>query len=183
MSVTIDSDLERDIEEKLEPCLCAQGAEGWSDFYEGRDTPEIRYNLKQQADPKCSWCKGVGIEVVAHEIGVPSLNLSNRNAEVLFNILGVNPFTENGFIGAMTISEARRAIMRAQSRDNLDRFILPERREYGKPTERTPGVVDMKPLRIYESGLTEEKIQAYIKRFADFVIEVSRRGATKIVWY
>ena len=35
-----------------------------------------------------------------------------------------------------------------------------------------------KPL----GGLTEEQIHEYIRRFADFVVEVSRRGATKIFW-
>jgi len=177
MSITFDSDIERDMETKTEPCMCAQMAEHWSDFYEGRDTPAIRDNLKQEANPGCFHCKGSGIEKVEHEINAPTLNLSNMNAAVLFDILGIN-----GEKHELTIPEARRAIIRSQARGSLEQFVRPERTEYGKPREISPGVVDLKPLRLFERGLTKEQIQAYIVRFADFVSQVTRRGATRIFW-
>src|SRR5690606_22970065 len=121
----------RDIQEKEEPCLCAQMAEHWSDFYEGRDTPTIRANLKQEANPNCHFCKGTGIEIASHEVGAPQLELSNANGEILFRILGI-PFEPSG---EMTIPEARRAIIKAQSRTSLDKYTRPERTEYGKPRE------------------------------------------------
>jgi hypothetical protein len=182
MSITIDSDLQRDIEEKQESCMCAQMAEKWSDFQEGFDTPEIRDNLRQEANPNCHYCKGTGIETVSHEVGAPTINLSNRNARVLFSILGLDVEGEEGYVGEMTIPEARRAVMRAQSRQNIAKFVQPETKVHGKPREVSPGVYDMKPLKMYDAGLTEEQLHAYIRRFAEFVVEVSRLGATKIFW-
>ena len=177
MSITIDSDIPRDIEEKVEPCMCAQMAESWSDFYEGKDTPEIRDNLKQEANPSCFHCKGTGIETVSHEVNAPKLNLANENAAIFFAVLGVDINR-----GEMTIPEARRAIIRSQSRTSLEKFVRPEEKQYGKPREVSPGVFDMKPMRLYDPGLTKEKIQSYIIRFHEFVKEVSQKGATKIIW-
>jgi len=182
MSITIDSDLPHNIINKTEPCLCSQMAEGWTDYYQGKRTPEIEKNLKLEANPNCPFCKGEGIEVVGYE-DTPSLQLSNRNANALFKILGINLFGKEGMVGEMTIPEARRAIMRSQSRKNVSQFVLPEKNLYGKPREISPGVIDLKPLRFFEPALTEEQLKDYIKRFAEFVIKVSRLGATKIMWH
>jgi len=178
MSITIDSNLSRDIEEKGEPCLCAQMAESWSDFYEGKDTEEIRYNLKQEANPNCHYCKGQGVEIVSHEVNVPTINISNENAAIFFAILGVDMSRYE-----MTIPEARRAIIRSQSRTSLEKFVRPEQKEFGKPKEISPGVVDIKPLRLFNAGLSKENIQSYIIRFHELVKEVTQKGATKIIWY
>jgi hypothetical protein len=180
--LTIDSDLPRDIEEKQEPCMCAQMAEHWTAFYEGRDTPDIRYNLKSEANPKCFHCHGTGVETVGHEVGIPTINLNYRNAKVLFEILGININGPDGMVGEITIPEARRAVMRGRSKQNLAKFIAPECKQYGKPREIEPGVIDMRPLRMFECGLTEDKIRSMIQEFAALVLEVSHRGATKIFW-
>jgi hypothetical protein len=178
MSITFDSDVPRDIVEKDEPCMCAQMAEGWSDFYEGKDTPQLRDQLKQEANPNCPFCKGTGVEKASHEVGNPTINLANENAKALFEILGL-PFDN---AGEMDIPTARRAIMRAMSRGSYQQFERPEETQYGKPREVSPGVVDLKPLRWHDPGLSEEKIKAYITRFADFVAQVIQLGGSKIRW-
>ncbi len=182
MSVTIESDISRQTTNQEESCMCAQSSKYWLDFQKGADTPAIRADLQQEADPNCPYCKGSGIEVVAQDVDFPSLNLSNENAKVLFTILGLNINSSDGMVGEMSISEARRAIIRAQSRKSLEKFVRPEEKTFGKPREISPGVIDMKPLRFFHFGLPLEKLQRYIKTFAEFVIEVSRRGATKIFW-
>lgn len=182
MSITIESNIERNTIDKEEPCMCSQMAIHWSDFYEGIDTPEIRTDLKENASSRCPNCHGQGIEVVSQEVDFPSINLSNENAKILFDILGIKVSSEDGMVGEMSIPEARRAVIRAQSRKSLDRFIRPEEKTFGKPREISPGVIEMKPLRLFHSGLSEEKIQRYIRTFAEFVVEVIKRGATKIVW-
>lgn len=178
MSITFDSDVHRDIEEKEEPCLCAQMAEGWSDFYEGRRTPALRAQLKQEANPSCPFCKGTGIENASHEVGNPTLNLSNDNALTLLKILGLPA----DHVGEISIPEARRAIMRAMSRSSYQEYERPEETQYGKPREVSPGVVNLKPLRWHDPGLSAEKIKAYVTRFADFVAQVIQRGGSKIHW-
>lgn len=182
MSITISSNIECDTIEKEEPCMCAQMAPHWSDFYEGTDTPAIRAELREYAHSKCPSCQGKGVEIVPQDVDFPTINLSNDNAKILFDILGANINSEDGMVGEMSISKARQCVMRAQSRESLDRFVRPESKSYGKPREVSPGVVDLKPVKMWDMGLSEEKIQRYIRIFAEFVIEVSKRGATKIMW-
>ncbi len=178
MSITFDSNVPRDIEEKYEPCMCAQMAECWSDFYEGKDTPEIRKRLKHEANKDCFRCHGTGIEAVNHEIGSPTINLSNDNARILFKVLGLS-FNE---AGELTIPEARRSIIKALSRSSYQQFERPQNIQYGKPVEISDKIIDLKPIRVLDPGLNESKIKAYITRFADFVSEVIKKGGTKIYW-
>ncbi len=178
MSITIESDLTRDAEEKEEPCLCAQMAPYWSDFYEDLDrSPRVRRDLRENADEKCHTCKGSGIEVVLQDIDFPSLNLSNESADRLFKMLGVESRSDDGFVGEMSIPEARRAVMRSQSRKSLEPFVKPEEKEYGKPREISPGVVELRPKRWHSRAINESMLRDYIDMFARFVIEVSRKGA------
>src|SRR5690348_10745458 len=107
MSITFDSDVSRNFLGKEEPCLCAQMAEVWGDFFRGEDSPEIRKQLRQEADPKCAMCKGSGIEKVQHD-DAPTINLANENAKILFAVLGL-PFD---WAGEIDIPTARRAVMR-----------------------------------------------------------------------
>jgi len=177
MSITIDSDAPRSYSQKQEPCLCAQMAESFSDFFNGQDTPEMRADLKANANPNCPTCKGTGIEY-AEVDDAPFMNLSNDNAAIFFAILGVQGSSH----GEMSLPEARRALMRASSRD-LSKYERPEKKLHGKPQEVEPGVVDMRPVKYWEMGLDQKKLQAYIQRFAQFLHEVSQRGAKKIRWY
>jgi hypothetical protein len=177
MSITFSSDVKGNITNKSEPCLCAQMAETWSDFYHGEDTPAIRAALKAEANPQCPLCKGTGIEKVSHEDS-PHMNLANANAEILFKVLNI-PFDS---IGELTIPEARRALIKAMSRSSVKEFERPDHIEYGKPREVEPGVVDLKPLRVFGPGVNEEKIHEYIKRFGEFISEVIQKGGTKIYW-
>lgn len=177
MTVQFDSDCSRAIINKIEPCLCAQMASCFGDFLKGKDTFECRIELKENANSDCPFCNGIGIEKVETD-DAPILDLANRNAEVLFKILGVD---QNK--GELTMPEARRAIIRAKSRKSLEEFVIPEEKKHGPPREIEPGIFKMKPIKYWDIGLSEEKLEDYINRFAEFVIEVSKRGATKIIWY
>src|SRR5271166_1938653 len=88
MSITFSSDAPANISEKESPCMCAQMAELWTDFYNGQDTPQIRENLKEQASPTCHYCQGTGVEIEKQD-DAPMMNLANPNAMILLSILGL----------------------------------------------------------------------------------------------
>lgn len=177
MGITIDSDAPRQFSMKDEPCLCAQMSEVFSDFFRGKDTPEIRADLKANANPNCPICKGTGVENVEQN-DAPHMQLSGVNASLFFSLLGLD--IEKG---EATLPEARRGLMRASSRSDLKPFTRDEQITYGKPIEIEPGVIEMKPMRSLSLGLDEEKLKRYLETFAEFLNKISQLGAKKILWY
>jgi hypothetical protein len=177
MSITFTSDAPSNSVEKETPCMCSQMAKSWSSFYDGEDSPQIRKDLKENANSNCQFCKGTGVETV-DESNTPTLNLSNANAMILLSVLGL----PQDYIGEISIPEARRAFLRANNRNNLKDFTRPEEKIHGKPREIKPGVVDIKPIRLYDPGVDENKIKDYLSRFAKFLHEVIQGGGKKIIW-
>ncbi len=53
---------------------------------------------------------------------------------------------------------------------------------YGPPRDRGDGAVEMRPLRLYSQGVSTDRIQDYVERFAALVEEAASRGATSIYW-
>lgn len=176
MSITIESDAPRSSFTKEEPCLCAQNSDYFSNFYQGEDSPQIREDLKANAYSQCPSCHGAGIESVETD-DAPFLNFSNPNAVILFRVLDVDINK-----GSLSLPEARRALIRANSRASLKEFVRPPHTEYGSPREVSPGVIDMRPIRWHDFGVPEKKIQSYLDDFRDFLAKVIEKGATKIFW-
>ncbi len=165
-----------------EPCLCAQLAErfheAWCAADEGDPIAEdLKENLRSHANSSCPSCKGSGIEEVVTD-DRPEVNYSNGNAHLLLEVLGL----EAEPCGSMTIPEARRAVMRGRSRRDLSDFERPSEVEYGPPRDNGKGVVELRPLRFLDVGLSSEDLRRRVDCFSALVEESAKRGATEISW-
>jgi hypothetical protein len=107
------------------------------------------------------------------------LNLCNVNAAALLSVLGLDP---NDPCGAVEIPVARRAIIKANATDRLDRFTRPDETVYGEPREGDDGVVTLRPLRIFSQGLDRNALQERLDRFSKLVEAAAVKGATHIQW-
>lgn len=182
MSITFSSNVtDSQTSIKESPCLCAQGAECFCESFEvtedGGSIDPFRAELAAEAWEKCHTCKGTGVESVMED-DRPFLNMAEMNAQAVLGVLG---FTTECW-GAVSIPDARRAIMRARARKSLSSFerseeiVLGERRTVNGVTEL------QRPVRVHSFGLDSEGIQDRIERFATFVEESAGRGATEISW-
>lgn len=164
MSVTFKADLPDEGLPVLEPCLCTQMDEHFSQWMQyGAGEPSV---MQAAADPGCYMCKGTGVERYSRPT-LPELNLANANAEALFNAMGIK---KDYWYGEMTVVEARRGVVRARN----TRINVPPKPAwsavFGGP-------------RIIGGEITEESILERVNRFAHFVDTVSKLGAKKITWY
>lgn len=175
MSVTFLSNAPGDKIRKTEPCLCTQMCGAFSAMMRGEDSPEIRASLRAEANPHCYMCHGEGVEVVTTSTA-PELNLCNDNAKRLLAALGLDDI-----YGEISLPEARRAIIRAKN-TNLEDLVRNEVVEYGTPRDNYDGTVEMRPLRYHSAPLTLEGLQERIERFAAFVEDSAKLGATQIYW-
>lgn len=169
MSITFRSDAHETTTTVEEHCLCAQMVEGFM----GNATPEA---LRAAANPRCLHCGGSGVEKVPTTDG-PSLNFANANGIALLRALRLGM----AYTGDLTIAEARRAIIRARA-SSLAPFVRLEEKLIGKPVERAPGVIEARPVRSFDAGLSEEGLSERIERFAAFVEASAARGAANIRW-
>ena len=159
------------------PCLCAQMADMWVDAMDGHWSEAVKANLASEANPKCPFCKGTGIEAV-RESDAPVLNLANGNAVLLLGALGLDSAPS----GELSVPEARRAIIRARSRSDLTPFTREQETVYGRPRANEDGSVELRPVRLSSMGVDKERVASYIERFASLVEESADRGATTIFW-
>lgn len=165
MSVTFESDLPDEGLPTLEPCLCTQMDERFSQWFQyGPGEASV---MKSAADPHCTTCRGTGVEGYAMAT-TPQLNFSNLNAEALLEVMGFKP----SYAGEMTVAQARRGVMRARSRKSLESFV---------PTADWAKVFGS--TRYIVPDQTAEHVQERIERFARFVEVSAELGAKKIRWY
>lgn len=156
-------------------CLCAQAAATWDMYLEGSDRAE----LAACAQPACPICGGTGVE--PGSAPVLSLNLSNWNATALLRLLGLE-----GACGAITLPEARRAIMRARATfERRADALTVEAAEVVLPTrvEREGNVARIVRGAILSiGGLDREGLAERLERFAAFVERAATLGAARIGW-
>ena len=168
MSITFDSDARATVSIRSEHCLCAQDAERWGSGAHPKD-------LENAADPNCSFCGGTGVET--REVSdAPSLNYANANGIALLRALRLPA----DYSGELPLAEARRAVIRARS-GSFEAFARPEDVRYGKP-RREGNVVEARPLRSFDAGLSADEVASRVEAFATFVEACAARGATKICW-
>jgi len=109
------------------------------------------------------------------------VNMSNMNAVAFLRFLGIDPGSEQGLCGEITLPEARRAIMRARA--TFDRKVggfTRESRSEGNLVVN--GVVQLGVPRFHEQGIDADYIQDRLARFSVFVEAVAELGATHISW-
>ncbi len=177
MSYTFTADVsDAQTSTKEEPCLCAQGAECFSDAFQNGVEPH-RAELAAEAWDKCLHCKGTGVESVEND-DAPSLNLGNDNAVSLLGVLGLS----TDCWGQVTLPEARRAVMRARARKSLSAFERSTETLHGAPRVNDDGTVELRPIRCHGFGLTEDGLRDRVERFAYFIEVAAARRATTITW-
>lgn len=171
------SDVQGKTTTKDEPCLCAQMCDAFIQMMDGQDTPEIRAALKAEANSECYMCHGEGVDHVP-QTDAPELNLCNANAHLLLGTLGLP--TED--IGKITLSEARRGLLRAFNRSDLSGFTREQEVLHGAPRAQEDGTVEMRPVRGVSGGLDENALRDRLERFEALIREAGERGATHIHW-
>ena len=164
MSVTFSSDLPDQGLPVMEPCLCTQMDESFSQWVQyGPGEPSV---MRAAAAQGCYTCKGTGIEGYERS-ALPELNLANANAEALLNAMGIK---QDYYHGEMSVAEARRGVVRARN----TRIPVPPKpawsQVFGGP-------------RLIGGEITEESILERVNRFENFLNAVSELGAKKITWY
>lgn len=195
MSVSIWSDAPDQGRRVVEPCLCAQMAECWSDVFEGRVSfADAAAELGDEASPECPVCGGTGLEAFAE---CPGLNWNNANARAVLGAMGLvaasehvpfekipaesgPPPAEFDLAGEVSIAEARRAVMLGRNRA-LEPFARPTEYVYARP-RASGGVVELRPVRAVVGGLDVAGIRIRIDEFAGFVAEAEQAGARTISW-
>lgn len=183
MSVSFTTNCQSEEYSEVEPCLCAQMASCFSEAFENKSALKFIDELKAEANPNCPFCKGTGLEN-SPKSDAPELNLANRNFAVLYDVLGLKKVLGRDFdyVGEMTLAQAKRALMFARNHTTLKNFEIAEELIHGKPQNNEDGSVELRPLRHYDQGLSNEKLQSYIDRFAAFLQEVEERGGDMVYW-
>ena len=192
MSITFYNDVESNWEEKLNPCYCAE-RNSWrdnemqdfiSDIVLDRPMSEERKEggfkkLKNFADPNCGLCHGEGSSQIRDWKPQISINWSNMNAYPILRLLGVKE--DDLPNGSMKLPEIRRALLKALntsvSSAARDKEII-----HGKPREVSPGVMEMRPLRMFDAGMSEDDIKDRLNKLLKFVAMSIEQGATEIYW-
>jgi hypothetical protein len=83
--------------------------------------------------------------------------------------------------GAADIKDFRRRFLRAYNTDT-SRAIREEEISFGKPREVSPGVIDMKPVRMYSAGLGESDIKRRLDNLGELLRNAIKDNATQIIW-
>lgn len=99
------------------------------------------------------------------------LNMNSANGRAFLEFLGIEPGPEP--CGEVTMSEARRAVMRARA--TFERTVGAHTRE-GSDTKR-PGKV-----RVIEGGIGPEYFKLRLDSFEAFLNVVAEQGAISIYW-
>ena len=164
MSVTFEAaDLDDEGLPTLEPCLCTQMDEKFSQWFQYGPGPAEE--MRAAADPRCSTCRGSGLEGFVRST-IPQVNFSNLNAGALLRALDIKqPY----YAGEISVAQARRGVMRALSRKNLQSFSPADWQQvFGGPRIiAVPG----------------QDVRGQVERFSKFVESVAELGAKKIRWY
>lgn len=192
MSITFYNDVESNWVDVLSPCYCAErnsfGNDEMEDFVSnivlGRTMSEAAKaegfaKLKEFAQPDCSLCKGTGAHKVRDYKPPVNINWSNMNAYPILRLLGVKE--DDLPNGSMKLPEMRRALLKAMN-INISKAVRDPEIIYGKPREISPGVTQMRPLRMFDMGLSEEDIKERLEKLLKFVAMSIEQGATEIYW-
>lgn len=175
MGITFSTDLPRPTGTYETPCLCAQMGEGFGRMMRGDDSPDVRANLAENADPACVLCTGTGVEHMP--LPAPhTLDFCLDNGRRLLAALGLSEGD-----GQCAIADARRALLRARNTD-LGYLVRADETAYGAPRVQDDGAIELRPLRLYSRGLSLEGLYDRIARFEAFVNDAAIAGATQVHW-
>jgi len=144
---------------------------------EGDDSDKNKALLSLIGREECEFCNGTG-GVYQEDLDV-KINWSNANAAAILSLMGYKD--QQLYNHNVPISEFKRRLMYALNVDP-SRVERPEEIEYGKPREVSPGVIEMKPIRMFSMGLDSYEIQFKLNRLSDFVREAESNNATEIYW-
>lgn len=141
------------------------------------DSDEVKKLLGYIGKEDCETCHGKGFTYFDELSGY--INFNNRNAGVILSMMGYRD--DQLYSHSVSISEFKRRLMYAKN-INASKFEIPSRIEYGKPKVIDDNVIDLKPVRIMDFGLSAEEILERLKLLEDFVKLAESNSATQIYW-
>lgn len=119
------------------------------------------------------------------EVDVPEeFGLANDNARLVGELLGLRLEGPHGLIGAVSLPEARRAVIRARATfaTRSGPLARPDRVAYGPPRLESDGTVNLKPLRLFARGASVDYLAHQVDVFARLVHALEAAGATHLCW-
>lgn len=134
-------------------------------------TDEMRTELRAHAWVACCHCKGEGT--------CPGYYTPGDWIEIPGWALPMFGLTE--LEGELPIPHVRRALLLAKNRDHA-RFECPETIVHGPPRTREDGAIELRPVRMWSSGVDGERIAGILDRVEAFVDRAVTRGATVVRW-
>jgi len=191
MSITFYNNVDSNWKEKLTPCYCAERNSCEDDEMQSfitdvvldRASDEEKISgfdkLKDFAQPDCELCHGEGSSQIRDWNPTININWSNANCYAILRLLGVKE--DDLPSGSMTLPEIRRALLKALNSD-VSKAVRSEEIIHGKPREISPGVTEMRPLRMFDSGLSQHDIKDRLDKLTKFVAMSIEQGATEIYW-
>jgi hypothetical protein len=108
-------------------------------------------------------------------------NLCNANARALLGLLGL---PDDDLCGGCTMAEANRAVMKAEATfaSRVASYTRPDEVVFGQPRANEDGTIEMRPVRAYGQGLSEDDLAIRLTRFKVFLAEAANLGADMISW-
>lgn len=145
-------------------------------------------NIDNVEPIKCRACNGEG-ETEETDVG-PELNVANRNANVLLQVLGfeVDPSDLYGQVDNSKLPELRRTIIKLLNKDGISRYSIEPHKSGGNFDRRSikgddgiTRIAARKTSGMYDMGLSEERIRRYLTDMLE-IIEYAQKNSLDISW-
>lgn len=140
---------------------------------------DIKQRLKQI---DCDFCRGEG-EYQDFVSDGPEMNLANRNAHMLLDLLGIE-FDHAGTIWNKDLPKLRRHIIKVLNSDNMRKAVI-------KPSETGGDIIDKRAVKgdngvsqivtrrspkMIDSGVSEQQIERYFKDVLELIVFAQRNN-------
>lgn len=145
---------------------------------------DIKQRLKQI---DCDFCRGEG-EYQDFVSDGPEMNLANRNAHMLLDLLGIE-FDHAGTIWNKDFPELRRHIIKVLNSDNMRRAVIKPSETGGDITDKrvvkgddgVPQIVTRRSPKMIDPGVSEQQIERYFKAVLE-LIEFAQKNGYNVGW-
>jgi hypothetical protein len=141
---------------------------------------------KDANDMECQYCHGAG-KREQYEPTVPTLNVANRNGELILQMMGV-PFDHSGIIKNEKLPEVKRRLLALKNQDRKrSQFEIPDEEFKGKKetyvdkSGDVPRIGTRGGAQVYSMGVRPEQINRYIDSMLN-MIEVAQKEKMDLMW-
>lgn len=158
------------------------------DRYYDNEIDDLPDEVKQRLDKAdCGFCKGAG-EYEDFVSDGPEMNLANRNARVLLNLLGLED-DDAGTIWHKELPELRRHIVKVLNSDNIRKAAIEPFEKGGEITDKrsvkgddgVTKIVTRRSPKMIDAGLSEQQIERYFKDVLE-IIDFAQKNNYNVGW-